>query len=90
MSRLNLKRLRLSDKDLDFLIDTASPGVSDKQRLKQIINEDEDFRTSFIADERVFRKLMGDGEVFLKISPSLFLRFCSGEQRGIWKEQAIQ
>jgi len=72
MSRLNLKRLPLSEKDLDFLIDTASPGVSDKPRLKQIISEDEDFRTSFIADERVFRKLMGDEEVFLKISPTLF------------------
>jgi hypothetical protein len=72
MSRLKLKRLRLSDKDLDFLIDTASPGVSDRSRIKQIIREDEDFRSSFTADERVFRKLMDDEEIFLKISPTLF------------------
>lgn len=69
---LNLKRLSLSDKDLDFLVDSVSPEVADKSRLRQIIREDEDFRNSFIADEGVFSKLMDDEEIFLKISPTLF------------------
>jgi hypothetical protein len=74
MCRVSLKHLRLSDRDLDFLVDTASPEVTNKPKLKQIIREDEDFRNSFIADEKVFRKLMDDEEIFLKISPTLFFQ----------------
>ena len=64
--------LRLSDQDLDFLIEVAAPNVGDKSSLKKIVQEDEDFRTSFIENENVFRKLMRDEETFLKISPTLF------------------
>ena len=42
------RTLRLSDKDLDFLVETASPGVTDRSRLKQIVKEDQDFRNRFI------------------------------------------
>jgi hypothetical protein len=66
------KKLRLTDRDLKFLAETASPGVSDKANLIRIIREDEDFRISFIGDEKVFRKLMDDEEVLLKISPTLY------------------
>jgi len=72
MSRVSLKHLRLSDRDLDILVDTASPEVTNRPTLKQIIREDEDFRNSFVADDKVFRKLMDDEEIFLKISPTLF------------------
>lgn len=72
MPHLNSGTLRLSDRDLDFLVETASPEVTDKPRLKQIIREDEDFRNTFIGDEKVFRRLMDDEEVFLKISPTFF------------------
>jgi hypothetical protein len=64
--------MRLSDRDLDFLIEAAASGVGDKANLKQILREDEDFRNSFVSDERVFNKLMADDEIFLKISPTLF------------------
>ena len=64
--------VRLSDKDLDFLIETVHPEVIDKLKLRQIIREDEAFRNTFIADEKVFRRLMDDEEIFLKISPTLF------------------
>ena len=67
-----LERLRLSDRDLDFLIDTVSPQVTDKRRLKQIIKADEDFRDTFIGDEKVINRVMADDEIFLKISPNLF------------------
>jgi hypothetical protein len=72
MSHLNLRQLRLSEGDLDFLIETACPEVTDKSRLKQILREDEDFRNSFISEEKLFERLMNDDEVFLKISPGLF------------------
>ncbi len=72
MSQPKLERLRLSKTDLDFLVETVSPEVKDKARLKQIIAEDEDFRNSFIGDEKVFRRLMDEKEIFLGISPLLF------------------
>lgn len=72
MSFLNLNSLRLTDSDLDFLVDTVSPEVRDRSRLKQIIREDRDFRNRYIGDEKVFTRLMDDDELFLKISPTLF------------------
>lgn len=72
MSQINLRRLQLTDRDLDFLVETASPEVADKTRLKQIISDDEDFRSSLLTDEKVFKRVMDDDEVFLKISPVLF------------------
>ncbi len=66
------KAFRLSRRDLDFLVATVSPEVSDKSHLIQIIQKDEDFRNSFIGDAKVFRKVMVDDEILLKISPSLF------------------
>ena len=72
MSRLKGQRFRLTDRDLDFLIETVSAGVTDKLRLKQIILEDENFRNQFANEEKVFRRVMDDGEILLKISPHLF------------------
>jgi len=69
---LNLKASKLSERDLDFLTETLSPEVKDKYRLKRIIREDEDFRNTFVGDEKVFRRVMDDDEIFLKISPGLF------------------
>jgi hypothetical protein len=72
MSFGELKRFRLSDSDLDFVVKTAAPEVSDKANLKKIILEDEDFRNTFMSDEKVFRRLMDDEAILLKISPALF------------------
>ena len=63
---------RLTDSDIDFLIETVSSRVTDKLRLKQIIREDEDFRNRFISEDTVFKRVMDDEEILLKISPSLF------------------
>jgi len=41
-----LKLNRLSDRDLDSLAEITSPEIKDKSPLKQIIQEDEDFRNS--------------------------------------------
>jgi hypothetical protein len=72
MSMSKFRSLRMSDKDLDFLVETVSPGVIDKPKLKQIIREDEGFRNTFIDDKKVFRRLVNEEEAFLKISPALF------------------
>ena len=64
--------MRLSPGDFRFLIDTVSPDVTDRARLKLIIEEDQDFRNTFISDKKVFGRVMDDDEIFLKISPSLF------------------
>ena len=71
MAPQNQKSLRLSDKDLDFLVETVSPEITDKYRLKRIIREDEDFRSTFISDEKIFNRVMDDEEILLKISPTL-------------------
>jgi hypothetical protein len=62
----------LSGRDLDFLVAVAAPEVGDKSSLKKIIRQDDDFCRSFITDEKVFRRLMGDDKIILKISPLLF------------------
>jgi hypothetical protein len=72
MSLLRVRGLHLSGSDLDFLIETAFPDVTDKRKLKEIIKEDQDFRNTFIQDAKVFRRVMDDDEIFLKISPGLF------------------
>ena len=72
MSLSNSKTSRLSDRDLDFLVETGAPEVRDKARLKEIIREDEDFRNTFIGDEKVCRQVMADDKIFLRISPTLF------------------
>ncbi len=74
MLHRGLKSLKLSERDLDFLVETVSPEVTDKHRLKQIIAEDEDFRDTFIGAGKVFSRAMDDEEIFLKISPSLFFQ----------------
>ncbi|MBT8365061.1 MAG: hypothetical protein KJP23_10170 [Deltaproteobacteria bacterium] len=72
MSSRELKKLRLSHRDLDFLVETASPEVTDKASLKRIIQEDADFRSNYIGDEKVFRTVIDDDQVMLKISPTLY------------------
>ena len=66
MSPVNARKLKWPERDLNFLIDTAAPERRNKRRLRQIITEDEDFRHSFITDEKVFRRVMNDQEIFLK------------------------
>ena len=72
MTQNKIENFQLSDRDLDFLIEAAASEVADKANLKRILREDEDFRDSFVSDEKVFKRLMADDEIFLKISPSLF------------------
>jgi len=66
MTELNLK-----ENDLDFVVNEAAPEFKDKEKLKWLIREDPDFRKGLIGDEKVFRKVMADEEIMIKISPEL-------------------
>jgi len=68
----NRRQFKISDSDLEFVIRESAPEFSDKEKLKQIIREDAAFRKALIGDERVFRRVMEDEEIFLKISPVLY------------------
>ena len=63
-----------SDSDLDFIVREAEPSASEQTReeLKRLVCEDGAFREGMVGCDRVFRKVMGDDEVFLKISARLF------------------
>ena len=63
---------KLKESDLDFVVNEAAPEFKDKEKLKQLIREDEDFRRHLIGDEKVFKKVMADEEVMIKISPVLY------------------
>ena len=69
MTGLRLESLRLSDKDLDFVIQEAAPEFVHKDKLKELIREDEGFRKALVGDEKVFRRVMADEEIILRISP---------------------
>ena len=64
--------LTLTETDLDFLVGEAAPGASNKERLKQMVREDKDFRRGIVGDEVVFQRVMRDEEVLVKISPALY------------------
>ena len=72
MTDLRLQRSRLSERDLDFVVEATAPEFKDKAKLKQLVREDEAFRSGLIGDERVFRKVMEDEDIILRISPALY------------------
>jgi hypothetical protein len=63
---------KLTNTELDFLIEAAASEVGDKSRLRQLLESDEDFRNAFIGDEKTFQRVADDREAFLKISPRLY------------------
>ena len=62
----------ITESDLDFVVEAASPGVQDSELLKRLVREDRAFKEAMIGDDRVFQRVMNDEEVFLKISPPLY------------------
>jgi len=72
MSSGEIKKLKLSVQDLEFLAQTAAAEVTDKVNLKRVLQEDSDFRKQFVSDEKVFRAVTDDDQVLLKISAALY------------------
>ena len=54
-------------------METVSPGVIDKPKLKQILGEDEGLRNTFIDDEKVSRRLINENSTCPR-SSGLFMR----------------
>ena len=63
---------RLTDSDLDLVAETVAPDAADKATLKTLVQEDESFRRGMVGDERLFRRVMDDEEMFIRLSPSLY------------------
>jgi len=61
----------LDGKDLDFIIDTAVPNSTYKDKLKKCILEDESFRDGLIGSREVLKEVTSNKEILLKISPRL-------------------
>ncbi|PZC46432.1 MAG: hypothetical protein C1O27_002009 [Chloroflexi bacterium] len=64
--------VRLSDRDLDFVVEQVAVDVEDRAGLRRLIQEDEEFRKGFVGDPRVFDRLMSDDEAFISVSPALY------------------
>ena len=62
----------LTDSDLDFVVSETAQGSTDTDRLKLLIEEDEQFRAAILGNENVFQRLMADEEMFVKVSPALY------------------
>ena len=73
--------VRFTDADLEFLVETAAPDASDKARLRNLIEVDEDLRDAFIEDENTSQKIMTDLEVFLRNSPRLYFEILLSKTR---------
>jgi len=72
MANPRMKKARLSQRDLDFVVAEAAPEFRDKEKLKRLIVEDDDFRKGLVGHEKVFRKIISDDDIFLKVSPALY------------------
>ena len=62
----------LTDGDLAFLIGETAPDARDPARLVRLVREDEQFRQALVGDDRVFRQVVEDEEILVKISPALY------------------
>ncbi len=63
---------KLKESDLDFVVNEAASEFKDKEKLKQLIKEDPDFRKHLIGNEKVFNKVIANEEIMIKISPALY------------------
>ena len=50
----------------------VAPHVSDPCRLKRAIRQDEELRAAIVGDDRVFRRVVEDEEILIRISPVLY------------------
>jgi hypothetical protein len=65
-------RRDIAHSDLSFLLERTAPQVSDRLRLKEILETDSDFRNAFMTEEALFQRLLGDEETLVRLSPAMF------------------
>jgi hypothetical protein len=61
-----------SHNDILFMVETLIPGRPDKERLVELVKDDEGFVETMLRDKELFDRVMGDEEILVKISPKLF------------------
>jgi len=64
--------LSFPDLDILFIVETLLPQRSDKERLVEIIRDDEDFIEAMLGDGRLFDRVMREESILLQITPKLF------------------
>ena len=64
--------LNLKEDDLEFVVEGVASDSANKDRMKQLIREDKEFRRALIGDDRLFQRVADDDEVFVRISPALY------------------
>ncbi len=65
-------RWRLGRHDLLFMVETLIPGSQPRERLTDLVQDDEQFIEAMLDDDRLFQRLMSEEEILLKVSPWLF------------------
>lgn len=65
-------RWGVSRRDLMFLIETLMPARGDKEHVADLIQGDDSLIETMLDDDRVFRRLTGDDEALVRLSPWLF------------------
>ncbi len=58
--------------DLEFLLRATVSESSDIGSLETLVLHDDQFRTSLVESHEVFRQVVNDEEILLKISPELY------------------
>ena len=67
-----MNKIKLPQKDIDFMVDAVSRPGADKDRLRSLIQSDDSFRVSAAGDEKLFDRIMNQSGILREISPVLF------------------
>ncbi|WP_068135719.1 hypothetical protein [Limnochorda pilosa] len=63
---------RLGPHDLAFIVRTTTRRRTDYETVERIVRENPDFLETLLDDDALFRRVISDGEILLKISPFLY------------------
>src|SRR5262245_16987983 len=76
-------RGRLTPSDARFIVETLLPGRADQDLVAEGLQVDESHLETMLDDEQLFRRIMGEKNILLQISPWLFFTLLL---RRTWRE----
>lgn len=79
--------IRLSETDLQFLLDALEAESEEKDKLKRLVREDQALFNAVIGDEKVFSKVIHDRQSFRRISPQLYYEILLRKTSRQFKEE---
>lgn len=80
--------IKLSDKDLMFVIQTVATQRRDYEHIKEIVEGKPDLLDLMLDDEKLFQRLLREEEVLLQISPRLLFEILLRQARRELKREA--